>query len=114
VKIIKFLLLALITLLSIVAGLAKVMQAPREMEFLQGMGWSSASILVFGLVQIAAGVMLVLPKTRLPGAILAASAFVVSAVMVFNSGNLVFGLVSLVPVSLAGLIIYQAARRETQ
>ena len=83
-KIVSFLIIAMIALLSFAAGLAKVLQTPQEMEFLQGVGLSPVLIVVFGLVQIAGGVLLVLQKTRMVGAVLAASALVVSTVLIFN------------------------------
>jgi hypothetical protein len=101
---------AAIALLSIAAGLAKVMQSPQEMEFLQGMGLSSFLIMVFGLVQITGGVLIAPKTTRLPGAILVALGFAISAVLIFIGGNVVFGLFSLIPAALAGMIIYQALR----
>lgn len=109
-KIFRFLIIAVTAFLSIAAGLAKVMQTQQEMEFLQGAGLSPAFIVVFGLVQIAGGALLVPGKTRMVGAVLAASAFVVSAVLIFISGNLAFGLFSTVPIVLAGVIFYQTAR----
>lgn len=109
-KIVNILIIAIIALLSIAAGLAKVMQAPQEMEFLQGLGLSTALILAFGLVQIVGGVLLATKKTRMPGAILVTSAFVVSTVLIFIGGNFTFGLFSILPAALAGLIVYKAAK----
>ena len=97
-------------LLSIAAGAAKVMQTPQEMEFLRGVGLSEILIMVFGLVQIAGGVLLVPQKTRLSGAVLAASAFIVSTVLIFIGGNIAFGLFSIFPVVLAGIVIQQSVR----
>jgi hypothetical protein len=111
-KIVNRIIVAIVALLSIAAGLAKVMQTPQEMEFLQGLGLSSFVIVVFGLVQIAGGVLMVPKKTRMPGAILVALAFVVSTVLIFMGGNLAFGLFSIIPIALAGVIIYQTARIE--
>jgi len=110
VKIANLLFVAIIALLSIAAGLAKVMQTQQEMEFLEGLGLSSALIVVFGLIQIAGGLLLALKKTRMLGAILVMSALVVSAALIFVGGDLQFGLFSLVPIALTGVIIYQAAR----
>jgi hypothetical protein len=110
VKIVNSLIIAIIALLSIAAGLAKVMQTQQEMEFLQGVGLNSVMIVTFGLVQIAGGVLLVLRKTRMLGAVLAASALAVSTVLIFIGGNLAFGLVSILPIALACVIIYQSAR----
>ena len=109
-KIIYILIVVIIALLSISAGLAKVMQAPQEMEFLQSVGLSKIVIFIFGLVQIAGGVLLTPKKTRMFGAVLASSAFVVSTVLIFVGGNLAFGMFSILPIALAGTVIYQTAR----
>ena len=109
-KIVNILIIAIVALLSIAAGLAKVMQTPQEMEFLQSFGLSSALIVAFGLVQISGGVLLVPQKTRMLGAVLATTALVVSTVLIFVGGNFVFGLVSILPIALACVIIYQTAR----
>lgn len=109
-KIVNILIVAIIAVLSIAAGLAKVMQTPQEMEFLQGVGLNSVLIVAFGLVQIAGGVLLVPRKTRILGAVLAASALAVSTVLILVGGNLTFGLVSILPIALACVIIYQSAR----
>jgi hypothetical protein len=41
---------------------------------------------------------------------LATLALVVSTVLIFVGGNLAFGLVSLLPIALASVIIYQSAK----
>ena len=109
-KIVNILIVAVIALLSIAAGLAKVMQLPQEIEFLQGLGLSVFLIIVFGLVQIVGGVLIAPKRTRMPGAVLVASGFAVSAVLIFMGGNVTFGLVSLIPTALAAMIIYQTLR----
>lgn len=109
-KIVNVVIIAIISFLSISAGLAKVMQTQQEMEFLQGVGLSSFLIIVFGLVQVSGGVLLMPRKTRMLGAVLATSALFVSTVLIFVGGNLVFGLISIIPISFASVIIYQSAR----
>lgn len=109
-KFLNIFIIAVIALLSIAAGLAKVMQSPQEMEFLQGLGLNAFLITVFGLVQIAGGVLLATKKTRLAGAVLVTLSFVVSAVLIFIGGDVTFGLFSMIPAALAGMIIYQALR----
>lgn len=108
-KIVNILIIAIVALLSIAAGLAKAMQTPQEMEFLQSFGLNNVVINAFGLVQILGGALLVPQKTRLLGAILATSALVVSTVLIFAGGNLTFGFVSMLPIALACVIIYQSA-----
>jgi hypothetical protein len=109
VKIVSFLVITIVALLSVAAGLAKVMQTPQEMEFLQGFGFSPTLIIAFGAVQIAGGILLVPQRTRMVGAILAALALVLSTVLIFIGGDLTFGLLSTIPVALAGFVIYQSA-----
>jgi len=110
VKVVNLLIVAVIALLSIAAGLAKVMQTQQEMEFLQGLGLSPVLIVVFGLVQIVGGALLAPKKTRLLGATLVTSALIVSTALLFLGGNLAFGSFSVIPIALAGVIIYQTAR----
>ena len=113
-KIVSYLIIAIVTLLSIAAGLAKVMQTPQEMAFLQGAGLSPGLIVVFGLVQILGGLLLALPKTRKVGAVIAAAAFVVSAALIFMGGNLAFGLISIVPIALAGIVFYHSTSKGSE
>ena len=108
-KIVNILIIAIVALLSIAAGLAKVMQTQQEMEFLQGVGLSSFLIVVFGIIQVSGGVLLIPRKTRMAGAVLAAVALGLSSVFIFMGGNLAFGLFSLLPVVLVCVIIYQTA-----
>lgn len=109
-KIVNRLIVAVLALLSIAAGLAKVMQTQQEMEFLQGLGLSSFLIVVFGLVQIVGGILMAPKKIRIPGAILVTLALVVSTILVFMGGNLALGFFSVIPIALACVIIYQIAR----
>lgn len=106
-KFVKIFIVAAIALLSIAAGLAKVMQSPQEIEFLQGLGLSVLLIMVFGAVQVAGGVLLAPKKTRMTGAVLVTLGFALSAMLIFIGGNVVFGLMSLIPAVLAAMIVYQ-------
>ncbi|MGB7450495.1 MAG: hypothetical protein WBM36_00050 [Lysobacterales bacterium] len=108
-KIVNILIIAVIALLSIAAGLAKVMQTEQELEFLQGFGLNSVLIIAFGIIQIAGGVLLVPSKTRMFGAVLTTSAFVASTILIFVGGNLGFGLLSTIPIALTCVIVYQSA-----
>lgn len=104
-KALTMVLVVLITLLSIAAGAAKVLQAPQEVAFLQSFGLSSPLIIAYGLVQLTGGILLAIPKTRKHGALVTISAFGLSSVFIFISGNYMFGVVSLIPVLLTGLIV---------
>lgn len=107
-KILNRVMVAVIALLCIAAGVAKIIQAPEEVAFLQGFGLSINGIVAFGLLQVLAGVFITPPKTRLYGALLASFTFVVSTVFILMSGNVTFALVSMIPIVLSGAIIKRA------
>ena len=88
----------------------RIMQTPQEMEFLQGAGLSPGLIVVFGVVQILGGLLLVPRKTRMIGAVIAATVFAASTALIFMGGNLAFGLISILPIALAGIVIYHSSR----
>jgi hypothetical protein len=106
----NILIIAVVAILSVAAGLAKVMEAPQEMEFLQGAGLSPTLILAFGLVQILGGALLATKRTRTMGAYLAVAGFAASTLLILMGGDLVFGLISAIPIALSALVAYQAAR----
>ncbi len=109
-KILNITIIAIIALLSIAAGLAKVMQVPDEMLFLTELGLDNTMIFVFGTIQIVGGILLAIPQLKMVGSLLVLIAFLVSAALVFVSGNFTFGMVSLIPVIITGFITYQALK----
>ena len=106
-KYVHVLIIAAVALLSIAAGLVKLMQSQQEVEFLQGLGLSVFLIVMFGLVQVIGGVLMAPKQTRLPGAVLVALGFIVSTILIFIAGNVAFGLISVIPAALASMIIYR-------
>lgn len=107
-KVLNMIVVTVIAVLSIAAGAAKAMQVPEEVQFLQGMGLSLPIIVAFGIVQIAAGILLVLPRTRVPGCIVALIGFALSTVLILISGDLKFAAFSTLPIILAALILLYA------
>lgn len=95
-------LMVLLALLSIAAGVAKVMQTPQEVAFFQSVGLGAPVLIVLGLLQIIAALMVIPARTRTMGLWLIAVGFVMSSLVIFATGNLVFGFVSLIPPLLAG------------
>ncbi len=97
----------LLALLGIAAGVAKMMQMPQEIAFFQGqLGFSSNTIVTFGAVQLIGGLMVVFKKTRLAGSILLGLTLFLSSIAIFMSGNIGFGLVSLIPVIMADVVAW--------
>lgn len=92
----------LLALLGIAAGVSKMMQTSQEMAFFQGeMGFSAEHIVIFGALQFLGGLMMVFKKTRLAGAILLGLTLFLSCIVVFMSGKMAFGFISVIPVLMA-------------
>ena len=98
----------LIGLLSIAAGAAKLALVPEEVAFLGQFGFGTVLIVLFGVIQVLGGLLLIVPKSRLYGALVVAFAFALSAVLLLLAGNASFAGVSLVPVILAGFVAYRS------
>lgn len=106
--------LALVTILGITAALPKIMRTPAEVGFFENAGFGDRSVvLVFGLVQLAGGVLLLFRRSRRWGAVAVALMFLGSAVMLMFTGNNVFALFSLIPVLMAGILVRESAGRES-
>ena len=113
-KQVKTIIVVLLVLLGAAAGVAKMMQVPQELQFFAGLGLNNFVVIAFGVVQFAGALLLAVPRTRLVGAIISDLAFTLSAVMIFLSGSIGFGLVALVPAILAGLIVFDEIRPKLQ
>lgn len=92
--------------LSVAAGIPKILQMPQELGFLNAIGFSAIAVSIFGIVQFIGGVLLLWKKSRLPGAVVAGLAFLVSSLAIFASGNTKFGLISLLPIAILIVAIY--------
>lgn len=99
-----------LALLSIAAGIPKILQLPQELDFLQAIGFTAIAVSVLGVVQLAGGLLLFFKRSRVPGAILAGLAFLISSIAIFFGGNTAFALISLLPLALLVFVIYSTMR----
>lgn len=107
-KIAVIIVAVLIGLLSLAAGGAKIALVPQEVVFLSQFGFVKGHTVSFGVVQVVGGLLMLIPKTRLIGALIAAAGFALSVALLMAAGNMAFAGVSLMPVLLAGFVAYQA------
>jgi len=103
-KWVKIIALVLIALMSGAAGLAKVMKTPQEVAFFEAAGMSLSFLIPLGIAQILGALLAVNSKTRRAGLGLVALCFLISAIMIFLSGNIGFGVGSLIPVIIAAVL----------
>ena len=81
------------------------MRVPDEVQFFQVVGFGAEVLIVFGAAQVLAAILLLLPMTRLLGAMIAGGLMLLSAAMLLVNGQLVFAIVSLLPVALAAVVV---------
>ena len=106
-KIANSIILVLLTLLSISAGVTKLMQVPQEVEFLNNAGLNNAAIILFGVLQVVAGILLIFTKTRKVGALITTIAFTISTIIIFMAGKIAFGFFSILPILLAAFVYHR-------
>lgn len=108
-KILKKVNLVLLTLLSVTSGIAKIMQLPQEIQFFGDAGFGETPVILFGVAQLAGGVLLVFQKVRELGAIIVAVTFCISTVLIFKDGKIAFGFISILPILMLGIVIKGSA-----
>lgn len=107
-KYVMIALLAILALMSLAAGGAKVMQVDQEVQFFAGAGLPVWVMVTQGVLQIVGAILAVIPKFRRFGLNLMALMFVASAILIFMTGDVTFGLVSLIPAALALMVSRQS------
>lgn len=105
-KLLKKINLVLLILLGGAAGLAKVTQAPPEIAFFHGIGLGAMVVVAFGILQLVSAILLVFDSRRHIGAILLCVTFSLSVVMILVTGQIGFAAASIIPVLMAGWVIY--------
>ena len=103
-KIFFYIILVLLIFLAISSGITKIFLMPQDVEFFGKYGFSNPILIAYGLVQFVGGVILAIPRTRIIGAAVVAITFLISAIVLFLSGNIPIAIVTLVFTSLLGFI----------
>ena len=102
--------LAIVVLLSLLAGGAKIMSMPQEVQFFAAAGIDAMWLLPLGILQAFGGLLAVFGRSRVAGSICMALGFLVSAITIYLTGNLPFALFSLLPVLLCGVPIWYSRK----
>lgn len=109
----KIVLLTILVLMSLAAGVAKMMRMPQELAFLAHLGMDGTAVLILGLIQSAGGLLLIPPKTRRIGAVLAVLALIVSALALFAAGSTSVGLITLFPIAIGVWVLSEKTERQS-
>ncbi len=112
-KVLILIIAVIVAFLSIAAGAAKILAAPQEVQFFEAVGVSATWMMPLGILQVVGGVLGIPQKTRQAGVLIVVAGFLVSTAMIFATGNVGFGVSSLLPVLLA-LVVLWLSRKEAK
>lgn len=102
--------LAILVFLAISSGLTKIMLMQQDVDFFGKYGFSDPILIGFGLVQVLGGILLLVPKSRIIGALMVAVTFLISAAVLAMSGKLLMAIITTVCIALLGLFIKQSGK----
>ena len=108
-RILFYIVLIILVFLAVSSGATKVLLMPQDVEFFGQYGFNEPLLITFGLVQLCGGILLAVPKTKTIGAIVVAVTFVISAFLLFLSGNIP---VTLVTILFTALLVFVAKYKD--
>lgn len=94
----------LLVLLAVSSGITKILLMPQDVEFFGKYGFSHPLLIAFGTLQVVGGIFLSVSKTRLIGALIVACSFLVSAVVLVVSGDILLALVTCLFIAVLGFV----------
>lgn len=98
----------LLTLLGVSTGAVKLAKMQEEMTIFREAGFPDGLTLAFGVVQIAAALMLISNRTLKPGAVILGITFVIATGVLFVNSMIPFGVSSLLFIAMAALAFSRA------
>jgi len=104
-KIFFYVVLTILTLLAVSSGMTKILLLQQDVDFFGKYGFTNPILMAYGAIQLLGGILLVLPKSRVVGAILVAITFLISAVVLVMENNIPLTIVTFICVLLLGFII---------
>lgn len=88
-------LLAILVFLAIASGIAKIMLLEQEVATFSEYGFSNTLLMAFGIAQLLGGLLLIFPGSRLAGMVIVALTFIVSALVLFLSNNIIMACITI-------------------
>lgn len=104
--------LAVLTLLAVSSGVAKVILIQQEVVFFSKFGFSNPILIVYGALQLIGGVLLPFEKTRFIGSAIIAATFLISLVLLMLDGNVPLSVITAVATMLLGFVMVRSRKLE--
>ena len=102
--------LVVVCAMALAFGVRRVMLEPDEVYFFSHVGMGEAVVLIFGGLQLVAMAFVIVPKTRVPGALATTALFAVGTGIYLWTEQIVMGLISCVPLLMAGWIAHESVQ----
>ena len=102
--------LVAVLLLALASGIAKIMLIPEELAFFQKVGLTETAIILVGILQIISAALILINRFSKIGATLLGITFIFSTILIFLSGDVTFGLFSILPIVLIFFIVLPKKR----
>jgi len=96
--------LGILVFLAISSAITKIMLIPQDVDFFGSHGFNKTMIIVFGATQLIGGILMVIPKMRMYGAIVVAITFLVSAALLVMDGNILVTGITVIAIALLGWV----------
>lgn len=102
--------LVVVCAVALAMGLRRVMLEPDEVYFFSHVGLGETIVVIFGLGQLIAVALVMVPKTRVRGALASTAFFAAGTGIYLMTEQIVFGLVSCIPLLMAGWIAHETVQ----
>ena len=113
-KIFYNIIITILIFLAVSSGFTKIILMQQDVAFFAQYGFTNPILIAFGAIQLLGGILLALPKTRVIGAVLVATTFLISAVILIMADNMSIAVITLIFVMLLGLIMKQSMNKVAQ
>lgn len=102
--------LVVVCAVALAMGVRRVMLEPDEVFFFSHVGLGEAVVIIFGGLQLAAMAFVLVPRTRVFGALATTAFFAAGTGIYLMTDQIVFGLISCIPLLMAGWIAHETVQ----
>ncbi len=96
--------LTILIFLAISSGVTKIMLLSQDVEFFGAYGFSHTMLVALGITQLIGGILMVIPKFRMYGAVIVAITFLISLVLLVMDSNFLVAGITMVAITLLGWV----------
>ena len=104
--------LVILIFLASSSGITKTILMQQDVEFFGNYGFTNPILIAYGISQLIGGILLIVPKTRLVGAIIVAITFTISAVVLIIAGKILPTIFTFLALLMLGVVMKQSLNKQ--